>query len=227
MTVFVSQEPPLHSVVELSGGPLSGSRWPVRLESDRKLWFGIGTDGREFDGSSRPIAIAIYERTGGDASPRYNFSRLEGPETSIAELGRRITRLRGGWASQHFPGPLSADARVATEQPQTATTLARPDDASRIARRVVERWLSAVERSTARPRLSDSAVRVEMFVPGEASQLVELLQHHGIAAILIPTVTQLRRVGSEDCESINTGVVEFSPVDLTRVTDLLRSLSDG
>lgn len=219
----------MHSVVELSGGPLAGSRWPVRLESDRTLWFGIGVDGREFDGSSRPMAIAIYERAGSDESPRYNFARFEGPEASIAELGRRITRLRGGWASQHFPGPLHTDAsdsRAEAEQPQAYTTfIPRPDDADRIARGVVGRWLRSVESSTTGRVPPDSAVRVEMIVPDEASQLVELLRHHGIAAIHIPTVTQIRRFGSEDSESINTGAVVFSPVDLTRVTDLLRSLS--
>lgn len=36
---------------------------------------------------------------------------------------------------------------------------------------------------------------------------------------------EIRRAGSEDCESLDTGAVEFSPADFARVADLLRPLS--
>ncbi len=34
-----------------------------------------------------------------------------------------------------------------------------------------------------------------------------LLQKHGIAATLVPTTTQVRHAGSEDCELLDTGAI--------------------
>ncbi|MFO1094712.1 MAG: hypothetical protein U0992_15610 [Planctomycetaceae bacterium] len=200
----------------------------MRFDADRILWIGVGADGSKCDNWNQLKAIAIYERAGTKGIPRYNFSRLEDPAVWIAEVGRRITRLRASWASQRHqsPRPTSADAApIVVEPPKSAVQRLTSSNATDIiAGRVVQRWISGLESSKTRGAPSDPTVRVEMLVPGEANQLIDLLQRHDIAATLVPTITQVRHAEREDYEVLNTGAVEFASSDYARVSDLLRLL---
>ena len=214
--------------VELSGGPLAGAHWPVRLESDRTLWIGIGADGGEYDGRSRLKAIAIYERAGSEDRPRFDFARLEGPGARIAELGRRITRLRANWRKQRGP-PASPSATAGQTSPaprRPATAAGRPlVDAERIAGRVYERWLRAVEALPTWPLSHDERVRIRLIVPDEAEQLRDMLKNHGITGVPHRSTIEVRDADGQQTETLEIGAVEIQAGDVSRVLNLLRELT--
>lgn len=202
--------------VELSGGPLAGSRWPVRLEADRTLWIGIGADGGEYDGRSRLKAIAIYERSGSEDRPRFDFARLEGPGARIAELGRRITRLRANWAKD--PHTIVSSTSTAGRSFAAARTPSAESsgDSIRIAKRVYERWLAAIEDDAVESSSGDGKLRVSMLVPGEAEQLRDLLECNGINAELIRTTVEVRLADG--------GEVEIAAADNEDVLSILHRM---